>query len=105
MMSKNDMLCALFTDKTFKEEAQRVTDAAQLQALFAGYGVEMTQEEVVTLCGQIAGQMKTEGELTDEEMDNVTGGAAWALIGLGALCLGAVALGIYNGYQEAKRGK
>ena len=38
-------------------------------------------------------------ELKNEELQTIDGGIAWALIGLGALCVGAFALGVYNGYK------
>ena len=81
--------------------------AEELQEVFRKNGLEMTIEEVVDLCGKIARQMEAgeNGEISEDALEDVTGGIAWALIGLGVLCVGAVALGIYNGYQETKRKK
>lgn len=106
-MERNEKLKALFESESFKQEAQGVATAEELKELFQKNGVEMTVEEVVELCGQIAKQMDVgdDGEISEEALENVTGGIAPWLIGLGVLCIGAVALGIYNGYQDAKRGK
>lgn len=37
--------------------------------------------------------------LNDNELQEIDGGIAWALIGLGVLCLGGFGVGIYNGYK------
>jgi len=46
-------------------------------------------------------------ELTEETLDNVDGGVAgWLIVGgvvIGCACVGAFAVGVYNGYQEAAR--
>lgn len=104
-MDKNEKLKELFLSESFKKEAESLKTAEELQELFHKNGLEMTIEEVVDLCGKIAHQMEAgnDGEISEEALDDVTGGVAWALVGLGVLCIGAVALGIYNGYQEAKR--
>ena len=106
-MDKNEKLKELFLSESFKKEAESVKTAEELQEVFRKNGLEMTIEEVVDLCGKIARQMEAgeNGEISEDALEDVTGGIAWALIGLGVLCVGAVALGIYNGYQETKRKK
>lgn len=39
-------------------------------------------------------------EISVEELENIDGGFAWVLIGLGAGCIGAFCMGVYNGYKE-----
>lgn len=104
-MYSEQKLTELFKSDTFKAEVANVKTAAELQEAFARNGVEMTQNEVLDLCGKIAQQVESNegGELTEENLENVSGGIAWALIGLGVVCLGGTALGIWNGYQKAKR--
>ena len=97
----------LFKSEEFKKEVANLKTAEELRAAFAKHGVEMTEEEVVNLCGQIAKQVSEgeNGELTEESLENVSGGIAPWLIGLGVVCIGSVALGIWNGYNDAKKGK
>ena len=104
-MYSEQKLAELFKSDTFKAEVANVKTAADLQEAFARNDVEMTQNEVLDLCGEIAQQMESNegGELTEENLENVSGGIAWTLIGLGVVCLGSAALGIWNGYQKAKR--
>lgn len=106
-MDRNEKLKELFLSESFKKEAENLKTAEELQELFCKHGLEMTVEEVVDLCGKIARQMEAgeNGEISEDALEDVTGGIAWALVGLGVLCVGAVALGIYNGYQETKRKK
>jgi len=39
-------------------------------------------------------------EMPMEELRLIDGGFAWVLIGLGAGCIGAFCMGVYNGYKE-----
>lgn len=104
-MDKNEKLREIFMSETFKKDAEAVTTAEELQKLFEQYGLVLTIEEVVDLCGRIAQQkiLDENGEITESALDDVTGGIAWALIGLGVVCIGSLAIGIYNGYRETKR--
>lgn len=38
-------------------------------------------------------------ELNDNELQEIDGGVAWALIALGVLCAGAFGIGVYNGFK------
>lgn len=104
-MEKQQKLNALFTNEAFKAEADKISTAEELQELFAKYGVEMTLDEVIDLCGVIARYMQSEDseELSEDDLDNVAGGIAWLAIGVAVLCIGALAIGIYNGYQSCKK--
>ena len=106
-MDRNEKLQELFSSEEFKQEAANISTAEELQALFAKHGLELSIDEVISLCGQIAAQMG-EVELSENELEDVAGGFGLVTVGIIALgvgCIGALAMGIYNGYIEAKRGK
>ena len=104
-MDKNEKVRELFLDASFKDAVKNVKTAEELKEKFSDFGLDLDIEEVVDLCGKIAERIKcsSECEISEETVDSVTGGVAWALVGLGVVCIGGAALGIYNGYQEAKR--
>ncbi len=104
-MMNEQKVAELFQSESFKAEVANITTAEELQKAFERHGVDMTLDEVIGLCGQIAHQMQSDDELDEDALENVSGGIAWALVGLGVVCLGAVALGIWNGYNSAKKGK
>ncbi len=100
-MDKNAKLMEIFQNEQFKVEAENLTTAEELQSLFSKYGLELTKQEVVALCGAIVRQMNG-GELTEDDLEDVAGGFAWAIVGavaLGAACLGGCAGGIYAGVK------
>ena len=103
-MEKNQKLTKLFESEQFKEEASKIQTAEELQSLFAEHGVDLTMEEVIDLCAAIAAQMG-EAELSEEDLENVAGGIGLVTVGLiclGVGCIGGLAVGIYNGYRDAK---
>lgn len=103
-MDKNQKLAELFESEQFKEEASKIQTAEELQALFAEHGVDLTMDEVINLCAAIAAQMG-EAELSEEDLENVAGGFGIVTVGLiclGVACIGGLAVGIYNGYRDAK---
>ena len=99
LVEKSDVLTGLFSNVTFKEEVKGLKTVEDLQKLFSNYDVELTIDEVKEICCEIAKQMQNSenGELNENDLEQVSGGVAWALIALGVGCLGAFALGIYNG--------
>lgn len=104
-MDKNQKLVEIFQNEQFKAESQSLSTAEDLQKLFKNYDLELTMDEVYELCAQIACSSK-EGELNENDLDAVAGGFGWvaaAAIGLGVVCIGAFAVGVYNGYKEATR--
>lgn len=38
-------------------------------------------------------------EMTQNEMMDIDGGVAWALVGLGVFCAACFGMGVYNGYK------
>ena len=113
-MNKTEMLTNLFQNEEFKKDAAELTTAEELQALISRYGVALSMDEVHNMCGQIAQQMNQD-ELTEEDLENVSGG--FTIIGstlivlkgakavvFGVACIGALALGIWNGYNSNKKG-
>ena len=105
-MDKNTKLTQLFQDPSFKKEAEGIKTAEEMQALFAKHGVDYSLDEVYALCEAIAKRMEAsneEGELTEDALEDVAGGIAIGLIIFGVGCVGAAALGIYNGYKSTKK--
>lgn len=89
----------------FVEKSANIATAEELQSLIAEYGLEMTVEEVVEFCKLIAKEKEridNGGELSTEELDDVSGGGVLFVlgcIGLGVTALAGLAIGIYNGYK------
>lgn len=105
-MDKHEKINELFASEEFKNEASKISTAEELQELFAKHGVEMTVDEVIELCGVIARYMEADAkeELTQNELDEVAGGViGWLAVGVAVLCVGALAMGIYNGYKSCKK--
>lgn len=99
-MNKNEKLNELFQNPDFLKEAASFKTVEDFQAGFASFGLEMSEEEVIAFCGTVAEQTK-QGELVEDELENVAGGfgpAFW--IGVG--CVAAACIGIYNGYRSGK---
>lgn len=104
-MDKNSKLMEIFNNEQFKSEAKSLTTAEDLQALLAKYDLDLTLEEVHGLCASIACNMKADDELDVEDLEYVTGGS-WVLaatIALGVVCIGAFAIGVYNGYKSTRK--
>ncbi len=105
-MEKNAKLVEIFKNEQFMEASKTLKTAEELQELFSRFGLELSMDEVHELCAQIANSMK-DGELEETDLEAVSGGIGWvavAAIALGVVCIGAFAVGVYNGYKEAKNG-
>ena len=102
-MDRNQKLEALFKSAEFKAAAENVTTAEELQALFAKNGVEMSLDDVYELCGQIATQVQAgDGELSEDALESVSGGII-TMVACGVVCIGALAVGIWNGYHRTRK--
>ena len=109
-MEKATKLIEVLESEQFQKEVVSVTTPEDMQKLIASHGVELTVDEVMELCGQIVKAMNSD-EISEDELDNVAGGvvilgitiATSKLIALGIGCVGAAALGLWNGYWSNRK--
>lgn len=75
-MNRNEKLKELFLSESFNREAEGLATVEELQALFAKHSMDVTQGEVIELCSQIVQQTQADktGEISEEALDNVSGG-------------------------------
>lgn len=99
----------LFNQADFQEKANTCETMDDFHKLFTSYGVDITEDETVELISKIAEkkQQLDDGEIPEEDLDNVAGGlagvaAVLACIGVGALCIGAAAATAYVAYQTLR---
>ena len=108
MNTLDQQLTELFKDPAFEKEAKNITSVEEFQTALEAHGIGMTEEQVTELCiaiGRRASNEATDAELTEEELSGAAGGfgvITWTCIGIGVLCVGAFALGVYNGYKSKK---
>lgn len=93
--------------EVFRVATERgVTTPEGLQEVFAEKGITMTVDEVLELCEKVGTayeKLQASGEELDENnLEQVAGGIAITTL---VLFGGALALGIWNGYNRTKRGK
>ena len=126
MTKKIDKLNELLLDVDVQNEVKTVKDPETLRQVLSQRGLELTADEMEEILVQIGGYlvennlMTEDGELTEEGMDQVTGGGLGAAItGLKvgtAISGGNVAVGVavfvgvcavtaYVSYNRKKRGK
>lgn len=109
-MINYEQITELFKTEAFQSEAANCKTMEDFHALFVRSGVEITEEETIELISLIAEQKKKmdEGEISEEDLDNVAGGLVFVLtggvavaacVGIGVACVGAFALSAYVGYQ------
>ena len=76
----NEQLMSLMKNKEFVEKMLKCKKAAEVQALFAEYGCELTLEEVNSLCKQLKSTfqkaLENGGELSENDLEDVAGGFA-----------------------------
>lgn len=95
----------ILKNSEFVNKSASIKTAEELQTLIAEYGLEMTVEEVVEFCKLVAKEkdcIENGGELSLEDLDDVSGGGALFILGcvaLGVTALAGLAIGIYNGYK------
>ena len=61
---------SLITDEQFREKLNQAKDMAEVKALFSGEGVEISEEELMNKI------LPAEQELSEESLENVSGGGA-----------------------------
>ena len=111
-MDMSNKVMEIFGNEQFKAAVANVTTPEDMQKLIAEYGLELTVDEVIELCGQIVKAMNSGDEIGEDELDNVAGGVVVILgvtfttaqlIWLGIGSAGAAALGIWNGYHQNRK--
>ena len=65
----------LMANEEFMKALSRKTTKDEVIELFSQHEIEMTDEDYDGLKGLIAGAIQPEGEITEEDLDNVSGGA------------------------------
>ena len=71
MMEKFEAL----QNSNFAEELDKICTPEELQGLLAKHGIEMTMDEIDEL--MVCAAKQNSGELSAEDLDDVSGGAAW----------------------------
>lgn len=103
----------LFQNEAFQKEAEGCKTMEDFQVLFTAHGVEISLEETIDLISQIAEkkQQQDGGEISEEDLENVSGGlvltgaaAIAACIGLGVVGIGVAAGAAYVAYQALRWG-
>lgn len=96
-MEINEKLRDLLNSETFANEIKNLKTVEELQVVLKQHGVEMTTDEIIELGGHLARKvgMDKNGELTEEDLENVSGGG---LLALAALGIASICFGAYMGY-------
>jgi hypothetical protein len=91
----NKKLAELMRDEPFMKEILEATTVKEVKGLFKERGVEITDSDIEFLAKVIAQVDKNEGKISEEDLENISGGvenysdlAAGLSIGLG---IGAIA--------------
>ena len=74
-------LVEIFENEQFKAAAEELTTVDELRELLAQYGLELTLEEVGSLCAQAIVGMK-DGELDEADLEDVAGGTGLVTTGV-----------------------
>lgn len=100
MTNLNEKLNILFQNEGFTAEAKNVTTVEEMQKLMQKYDVEMSAEEIVEMCKIVVSHLNSGEELTEDVLDDVAGGFPGWWVAVGIVCIGAFALGVYNGLKS-----
>ncbi len=73
----NEKIKELLVNEAFAAELEKVETVEEIKALFAAHGVQVTDEELTELIKQPA--MADADELSEEDMEMVSGGSAVTL--------------------------
>jgi len=88
-MNEKELLEQLKNDPAFIEEIRNAEDAEEMAKLFMAKGIEVTTAQIEALF-----QEEGEGELNEDDLDNVAGGFGTVLAGVAViLFLAGVAKG------------
>ena len=85
-----------FSDEALLETVLKSEDMAEIQGALKAKGIDMSLDEVKKMTEQIDAQMENDGELTDDQMEQVAGGIVTAF--------SACTLGVLLAYKAATVG-
>lgn len=114
-MDKNARINELLMDQDFQKKSLEVTSKEGVQDLFKEFGVDLTEEETDDFLIQLGALLsESSDELTEDDLDGVSGGAfslvltGAAASAFGIACgvtigIGAVAVGGYIIYKKIKK--
>jgi len=91
-MTMNEKLNTLLEDQDFIEKLTNTETDTEVQALLAENGVELTLEEINAVKKGVEARISEEGELSEDDLENVAGGVDIANI-IEGVCNGIVKLG------------
>ena len=86
----------VFADEAFVKGLFKLGSAAEMHAALKEKGVEMTEQEIITIrellskvaSGEISGEQMEKGELPEELLEQVAGGSVLAVLGIIAAAVG-----------------
>ena len=99
----NEKISVLLNNEEFAAKLAS-TDTAEMKALFAAYGVEMTDEEVLEFVQTAVEADNGQIPLNEDDLENVTGGS---LVSMALKALGwtwKFAVKTYGSEEEAAKG-
>ena len=99
----NEKISVLLNNEEFAAKLAN-TETAEMKALFAAYGVELTDEEVLEFVQTAVEADNGEVPLNEDDLENVTGGSA---VGLALKALGwtwKFAVKTYGSPEKAVQG-
>lgn len=99
-MEKKEMLTQVMSNEAFAARAKECKTMEELHALFKEFGADVTIDEVAEICHQVAEQVQSGNELSEDQLENVAGGFAWIPVAVGVWAVGCVAVGLWNGYHS-----
>lgn len=88
---------ALLEKEEFLEKLKGVNTDEECQKLFADNGVELSIDDIRMMVEESAKAAKT-GELSDEDLDNVSGGIIITASTAACFVVGSAAIGFFSSY-------
>lgn len=110
-MANYKKITELFQDEAFLKKANECQTMEDFYTLFNQNGAEISEEETIDLISQIAEkrQKMDNGELVEDDLDDVAGGvvltgaaAVACCVGLGVVGVGVAAGAAYVAYQTLR---
>lgn len=99
-----DKLEEVKKDEAFMKMLGEQDTPEKIQAAFATKGIEFTLDEVKAIVVAVVDQAENNGELNEENLNEVSGGFIISATAIGtALALGGIGLGVAIGWLAAKK--